>query len=170
MQILTRTEFNSLEDLFIYEIEDLYDAEKRLAEALPKMVEVTSNTKLRATLTSHLNETQRQAERLEMIFQKLDREPERETCDAMKGLLKECQEVIDAKADDAVRDAAIIAAAQRVEHYEMAGYGTARNLARKIGQDEAADLLQQSLNEEGEADATLTLIAEEEVNALACQT
>lgn len=167
MQILTRNEFNSLDELFLYEIEDLYDAEKRLAQALPKMVEAANNSKLRAALTSHLNETHQQVERLEMIFRQLDREPVRETCDAMKGLLKECQEVVEAKGDNAVLDAAIIAAAQRVEHYEMAGYGTARTLARQIGHFEAAELLQQSLNEEGEADATLTLIAEEEVNQLA---
>lgn len=159
MPIFSSTEFNSLEELFCHQIEDLYDAEKRLCSALPKMADAAKDPQLKTAFQSHLRETERQVNRLEQIFKSMGKEPERETCEAMKGLIKEGEEMIQAKGDDDVRDAALIAAAQRVEHYEIAGYGTARTFAERLGQAEAARLLQETLEEESAADSKLTKIA-----------
>src|SRR5579872_4845500 len=115
-------EFKSFEDLFEGQLQDLYDAEKRLIEALPKMAEAATSPDLRLAITTHLRETQQQVSRLERVFAGLGREPKRETCPAMKGLIAEGEEMIKATAAPAVKDAGLIAAAQRVEHYEMAGY------------------------------------------------
>ena len=156
--------FNSLEDLFLSQIEDLYDAEQRIIRALPKMSEAAKNPQLKRALDTHLTETRKQVDRLETVFRGLDKTPERETCEAMKGLLREGEEMMDAKGDPDVRDQAIIAAAQRVEHYEMAGYGTARALAQHLGHNEAARLLQATLDEEKHADQTLTQVAESSIN------
>jgi ferritin-like metal-binding protein YciE len=164
MAIFGTPEFNSLEDLFINQIEDLYDAEHRIIRALPKMSEAARSTELKQAFDQHLAETRHQVERLDEIFRQLNRSPQRETCEAMKGLLREGEEMIDAKGDPNVRDAALIAAAQRVEHYEMAGYGTARSLAMHLGRSEAAELLEQTLEEEKAADSKLTHVAESGVN------
>lgn len=164
MGLFTSTKYENLNDLFIDQIKDLYDAEQRLCETLPDMAEAASSPALRAAFNQHLNETKGQVRRLEQVFNLLDIEPERETCDAMKGLISEGKSVIDAKGDDAVRDAALIAAAQRVEHYEIAGYGSARAFARQLGLEQAATLLQQTLDEESAADEKLTQIAESSVN------
>jgi ferritin-like metal-binding protein YciE len=120
MKLFTSLEFNSLEDLFIEQIEDLYDAEKRLTQALPKMAEASHSPDLRSAFQTHLRETEGHVVRLERIFQKLGRSPERETCEAMKRLIAEGEAMISAKGDPNVKDAALIAAAQRVEHYEIA--------------------------------------------------
>jgi ferritin-like metal-binding protein YciE len=160
-------ELNSLEDLFVNQLEDLYDAEKRITEALPKMADAANSRELKQAFQSHLLETQQQVARLEQIFGQLGREPERETCQAMKGLLSEGEQMIKATGDADVKDAALIAAAQRVEHYEMAGYGTARTIAQRLGHTDAARLLQTTLNEEGNADKKLTAIAEQSVNVQA---
>lgn len=152
--------FDTLEDLFIEQIEDLYDAEKRLTTAIPKMAEAAHAKKLKDALNAHLHETESQVERLEQIFQQLGKEPRREACAGMKGLVAEGSEMVNATGDADVKDAAIIAAAQRVEHYEMAGYGTARALAEHLGHDHAAGLLQETLDEEKHADEKLTEIAE----------
>ena len=157
-------EFNSLEDLFVEQLEDLYDAEKRLTEALPKMADAAKAADLKRAFQSHLRETEQQVTRLETIFQQLGKEPEGKTCEAMKGLISEGSEMIKAKGDPSVKDAALIAAAQRVEHYEMASYGTARTFAQQLGHAEAARLLQTTLMEEGNADKKLTEIAEKNVN------
>lgn len=157
-------ELNSLEDLFVNQLEDLYDAEKRLTEALPKMADAANSRELKQAFQSHLVETQQQVTRLEQIFGQLGKQPERETCQAMKGLISEGEEMIKASGDADVKDAALIAAAQRVEHYEMAGYGTARTIAQRLGHNDAARLLQVTLNEEGNADKKLTAIAEQSVN------
>ena len=167
MGLLTSEHFDSLDDLFLQQIEDLYDAEKRLTSALPKMAEKASNADLKQAFQSHLTETEGQVRRLEQVFEMLGKSPERETCAAMKGLIKEGEDVLDAKGDAEVLDAALIAAAQRVEHYEIAGYGTVRNLARRLGHTRAAELLQQTLDEEGNADKKLTSIAESHVNTQA---
>jgi ferritin-like metal-binding protein YciE len=167
MGLFTSKEFNSLDDLFFDQIGDLYDAEKRLTEALPKMVEAASDAELKDAFQHHLEETKKQVKRLENVFKQLGREPERETCDAMKGLLSEGEEIIGAKGDPAVLDAALIAAAQRVEHYEMAGYGTAREFADRLGHMEAVKLLQETLDEEKKADKKLTEIAARGINAKA---
>ncbi len=160
-------EFNSLEDLFIEQLEDLYDAEHRITDALPKMADAATSVELKQAFQKHLRETENQVVRLEQIFSQLGKEPSRETCAAMKGLLSEGEDMVKAKGDPYVKDAALIAAAQRVEHYEMAGYGTARTFAEQLGHSEAARLLQATLDEEGNANKTLTAIAEQGVNQAA---
>ncbi len=164
MALFSTTEFNSLKDLFIDQIEDLYDAENRLTKALPKMAEAAHSPQLRQAIQTHLTETQGHVSRLETIFREINVEPKREVCEAMKGLIAEGEEMIGAKGDSDVKDAALIAAAQRVEHYEMSGYGTARTFAQRLGLTQAANLLQQTLNEEVAADRKLTQIAEGAVN------
>lgn len=170
MALFSRTEFNNLEDLFVDQLEDLYDAEKRLTKALPKMAETAKSPQLGSAFREHLRETEGHVRRLEDVFRMLGRTPNRETCEAMQGLVKEGEEMMQAKGDDLVRDAALIAAAQRVEHYEMAGYGTARTFARRLGLEPAAKLLQETLDEEVAADHKLTNIAEQTVNVQAART
>ena len=164
MGLFTSTEFNSMDDLFEHELKDLYDAEQRLTKALPKMKEKATNPELRQAFDDHLRETERHIERLEEIFEKLGKEPERQKCDAMVGLIKEGDHVLSADGNADILDAALIAAAQRVEHYEIAGYGTARAFARRLGNNYAAELLQETLDEEAAADEKLTMIAESSVN------
>ena len=156
-----------MEDLYVNQLEDLYDAEKRLTKALPKMADAAHDSKLKHAFEAHQKTTETHVKRLEQIFQQMDREPHRETCQAMKGLISEGEEMINAKGNDDVRDAALIAAAQRVEHYEMAGYGTLRNFAESLGHPEAARILQQTLDEEGKADKELSKLAEGHVNTKA---
>jgi ferritin-like metal-binding protein YciE len=160
MGLFSNNTFNSLSDLLLEQLQDLYDAEQRLVEALPKMRDAASSSQLKNAFDSHLEETRGHVRRLENIFSQLGYAAERQTCPAMKGLIKEGQEMIDAEGDPVVKDAALIAAAQRVEHYEMAGYGAVRSFARKMGLPEVADTLQMTLNEEGEADRKLTAIAD----------
>lgn len=160
---------NSMEDLFINQIEDLYDAEKRITKALPKMIDAATSSNLKEALQHHLTETEGHVTRLERIFSGLNRTPERETCEAMKGLLSEGEEMIKADGAPDVKDAALIAAAQRVEHYEMSGYGTARTFAQRLGYTDAASLLQSTLREEMAADKKLTEIAESSVNVRAAR-
>jgi ferritin-like metal-binding protein YciE len=168
MGFLTRTEFNSLEDLFVEQLKDLYDAEQRLVEALPKMANAANSSSLRQAFTAHLEETRNHVTRLEQVFNSIGVEAERQTCQAMKGLVSEGSDMIDSKGSNpAVRDAGLIAAAQRVEHYEMAGYGTARTFAEQLGMAQAADLLQSTLDEEEAADEKLTQLATQKINAQA---
>ncbi len=127
MALFTSTEFRNLEDLFYDELQDLYDAEQRLTKALPKMAEAAECSKLKQAFQHHLQETENHIDRLERVFSLINKDAKSKTCEAMKGLISEGEEVIKAKGDADVKDAAIIAAAQRVEHYEMAGYGAARN-------------------------------------------
>jgi ferritin-like metal-binding protein YciE len=157
MPLFTSTEFNSFQDLFVDQIKDLYDAENRLTEALPKMAEAANSSQLRQAILDHLRETQGHVSRLEQVFRAVNVEPERETCDAMKGLIAEGETMIKAKGDATIKDAALIAAAQRVEHYEISGYGTARSFAQRLGLTQAANLLQQTLNEEKAADEKLNM-------------
>lgn len=159
--------YDTLEDLFWDQIKDLYDAEHRILDALPKMAEAASSEHLRNAFVTHEKETRQQVERLDSIFRLGNKEPERETCQAAKGLIAEGSDVISSKGNPDVRDAGLIAAAQRVEHYEMAGYGTARNLAERIGLHKAAELLQATLDEEGATDKKLTALATSEVNVAA---
>jgi len=167
MSFFTSLEFNSLEDLFIEQIEDLYDAEQRIVQALPKMADAAHSPDLRSAFQTHLRETEGQVVRLERIFQKLGRSPERETCAAMKGLISEGEQMVGAKGDPYVKDAALIAAAQRIEHYEIAAYGTARTFARQLGREAIANELQETLDEEGNADKILTELAEGIINVKA---
>jgi ferritin-like metal-binding protein YciE len=164
---LFNSEFNSLQDLLVEQLEDLYDAEKRLVKALPKMAEAAHSSQLRQAFEAHLTETEGHVSRLERIFSQIRVEPKRETCQAMKGLIAEGEEMIGAKGNPDVKDAALIAAAQRVEHYEMSGYGSARTFAQRLGHTDVANTLQQTLNEEAAADEKLTRIAESSVNVQA---
>lgn len=155
---------DSLDNLFLVQLQELYDAELRLIDALPKMVEGARSTELKHALEHHLEETRDHVSRLEWIFEGMDVAPIRWTCEAMKGLVSEGGTILGARGDDFVRDAAIIAAAQRVEHYEMAGYGTVRTWAEQLGLSNAADVLQLTLDEEKNANNMLTEIAEHSVN------
>ncbi|MCL4854764.1 MAG: ferritin-like domain-containing protein [Bryobacteraceae bacterium] len=167
MGLFTSKQFNSLDELLLDQLKDLYDAEHRVIEALPLMAEAAHSSVLKEAFLKHLDQTKVQAARLEQIFQHLGVSPERHTCDAIKGIVKEGDDVVQAKGDPDVKDAALIAAAQRVEHYEIAGYGTARTFAHRLGHRDVADLLQQTLDEEGETDHLLTEIAEQSVNVKA---
>jgi ferritin-like metal-binding protein YciE len=167
MSLFNWTELKTLEDLFQVQIEDLYDAEQRLVQALPKMADAAHSADLKSAFRTHLTETKGHVSRLERIFKKLNKQPKRETCPAMKGLIAEGDEMVGASGDPNVKDAALIAAAQRVEHYEIAAYGTVRTLARHLGREDIADELQKTLDEEGNADKILTEIAESSVNVRA---
>jgi ferritin-like metal-binding protein YciE len=141
------------------QLQDLYDAEQQSIKVLPKMIQEAKSDELRAALSEHLEVTMTQAERIETICEELDTDPENEKCKGMEGVLKEGGEMLKGTGEE-VRDAAIIAAGQRVEHYEIAGYGTARAYAELLGYDEAANMLAQTLEEEKEADQTLSSLAE----------
>lgn len=158
-------EFKSLNDLFVSQLQDLYDAENRLTKALPKMAEAAKSPMLRTAFESHLRQTEHHIKRLEQVFGQLGLEAKGETCEAMKGLIMEGSEMIDAKGDENTRDAGLIAAAQKVEHYEIASYGTVRTFAQHLGRSDLAQILQQTLNEETQTDMKLTEIAENQVNA-----
>jgi ferritin-like metal-binding protein YciE len=157
----------NLRELYVDELKDLYDAEHQVLEALPKLEEKAATHELKDGFAAHFEQTRKQVERLERIFSELGEPAERKTCKGMKGLLAEGDGFIRAMGDDETIDAALIAAAQRVEHYEMAAYGTLRTFARLLGFDRQARLLQQSLDEEGDTDKQLTRIAESWVNAQA---
>jgi ferritin-like metal-binding protein YciE len=155
---------DSLQALYVEELRDLYNAENQLLKALPKMAKGASAPELKQAFEEHLEQTKEHIERLEEIFEKLDKKPTGKTCHGMKGLIEEGSEILEEEGDDSVLDAGIIAAAQKVEHYEIASYGTVRTFAEMLGEDGAAGLLQQTLNEEGETDQRLTELAEEVVN------
>jgi ferritin-like metal-binding protein YciE len=161
---LFANEFNNLQDLFVQQLKDLYDAEQQLTQALPQMAEAASSADLRDAFNMHYRQTQEHVRRLEQVFRGINCEPDSESCPAMRGLIKEGQEMISAKGDPTVRDAGLIAAAQRVEHYEMAGYGTVRTFAHQLGRDDLARILQQTLDEEGQTDKMLTSLAERGIN------
>jgi len=152
-------DLQSLKDLFIDELRDLYDAENQITEALPKLIKKTHYPQLKSALEEHLEVTRGQIRRLDSIFERLGVKSSGESCKGMKGLIKEGDDMATRDGSPAVIDAAIISAAQRVEHYEMAGYGTVRTYAGLLGEQEFANLLQQTLDEEKEADKTLTDIA-----------
>ena len=160
-------EFNGLEDLFRHELKDLYDAEHRLVEALPQMAEKATNPRLKQAFEDHLQQTEKHVQRLESIFEHLGIEPDRVKCDAMVGLVKEGSNVLSADGDADTIDAGLIAAAQKVEHYEIAGYGTLRTFAHRLNDEYAAELCQQTLEDEKATDQLLTEIAERSVNPAA---
>jgi ferritin-like metal-binding protein YciE len=157
-------EFNSLEDLYVDELRDLYSAENQILKALPKMAKAASHRELQRAFTQHERQTQRQVKRLERIFKDLGESPKGKKCVGMEGLIKEAQELIREKPDPEVLDAGLISKAQHVEHYEIAGYGTVRTYARQLGYNQQAELLQQTLDEEGETDKLLTQLAENSIN------
>ena len=151
---------SSFQELYVKELQDIYDAENQLVKALPKMAEGASSEELRNAFEEHLEQTKGHVQRLEQIFEKLGEKAKGEKCKGMEGLVKEGNEVLQEDMADSVKDAAIIGAAQRVEHYEIAAYGTARTFASLLGEDEAVELLEQTLEEEKETDEKLTQLAE----------
>ena len=160
---------NNLQDLFVHELKDLYSAEQQILQVLPKMATATEHQELRQAFEEHLEVTREQVKRLDMIADELGVDLKGHKCRGMEGIIREGQELLDAKADASTLDAALIGAAQRVEHYEIAGYGTARTFARRLGHERAAELLQRTLDEEGNTDHRLTAIAEGMVNREAQQ-
>jgi len=156
-----------LDDLFVEEMQDLYSAENQLVQALPKIAKAASSPELRRAFEDHLEQTKGHVRRIEEIFSDIEGSPKGKKCVGMEGLLKEGKEFLDDDIQDEVRDAALISAAQRVEHYEIAGYGSARAHAEELGYSEAVTLLQQTLDEEKDADRKLTQIAETRVNEYA---
>jgi ferritin-like metal-binding protein YciE len=149
----------SIEELFIHECKDLLSAEKQLVKALPKMAKGAGNERLRSAFEEHLEQTKTHVERLEEVFSLLGKTARAEHCKGMEGLLEEGSELLEEEGEATVKDAAIIGAAQKVEHYEISGYGSARTLAELLGHEEAVQLLQQTLDEEKAADAKLTKLA-----------
>lgn len=157
-------ELASLQDLYLHELKDLYSAEKQITKALPKMAKAATNAKLRDGFVKHLEQTKGHLERLEKIFDRLGKSSRGEKCKGMEGLLIEGAKLLEEDATPEVLDAGLISAAQRVEHYEMAGYGCARTYAEILGDKEGAKLLDQTLKEEGETDKKLTLLATTTIN------
>jgi len=155
---------NTLEQLYISELRDLYSAENQLLKALPKMAKGASSPELKDAFEKHLEQTKGHVERLEQIFQHLDENPKGKTCHAMKGLIEEGSEILKEDGEDSVLDAGIIVAAQKVEHYEIASYGSVRTFANLLNQDEPARLLQSTLDEESETNEILNGLAEGIVN------
>jgi ferritin-like metal-binding protein YciE len=155
----------TLEKLYINELRDLYSAENQLLKALPKMAKGASSAELKEAFENHLAETETHVERLEQIFKDLEENPKGKTCHGMKGLIEEGSEILEEEGEESVLDAGIIVAAQKVEHYEMAGYGSVRAFAQLLGQEEAAQLLQTTLDEESKANELLNQLAETTVNA-----
>ena len=155
---------NSLQDLYVSELKDLYDAENRILKALPKMAEAANSPDLRTAFEQHLQQTRRHAERLEQILRGLDESPKGKKCKGIEGIIDEGEDLMEEDAPPSVADAALIAAAQRVEHYEIAAYGTVRSYARRLGFQDQAELLNQTLQEEDETDKRLTSLAESSVN------
>jgi len=157
-------ELDTLKDLYIAELKDLYSAEKQILKALPKVIKATKHPELKAAFKTHLQQTGEHARRLELICEELGATPRGKRCVGMAGLIEEGAELIEKRSDDDVLDAGLIAAAQHIEHYEMAGYGTVRTYARQLGYESQAQLLQQTLDEEGETDHLLTDLAEARIN------
>ena len=151
---------NPFQELFVDELKDIYNAEQQLMKALPKMADAASDRQLKAGFSKHLKQTQGHARRLERVFKLLGEKPAGKTCEAMKGLIKEGREIMKEDLPDTVMDAALIGAAQKVEHYEIASYGTLRTYAELMERDDVAELLQATLDEEGQTDKQLTQIAE----------
>lgn len=146
-------------DLLVHELKDLYSAENQLLKALPRMAKAATSDELREAFETHLQQTEDQVERLEKIGKQLGETMKGKKCKAMEGLVAEAKEVMEEDAEAELMDLALIGAAQKVEHYEIAGYGTARTLAELVGEDDIADILQETLDEEGATDKLLTKIA-----------
>lgn len=154
----------SMQDLYLHELKDIYNAEKQILQALPKMAEKATHIELRQAFEEHHRVTEEQVRRLDTIFDNLGQSASGKKCKGMEGLIEEGEEILEEDADPDVRDAALIAAAQRIEHYEIAAYGTARTYAQQLGFDNHVDLLQRTLDEEGQTDRRLTELAESRVN------
>jgi ferritin-like metal-binding protein YciE len=154
----------SLHDLYLAELKDLYDAENRIIKALPSMAKAANSPELRNAFEEHLQQTLIHVDRLEQIFQTMDESPKGEKCKGLQGIIDEGEDMMSEDAPPAVMDAALIASAQRVEHYEIAVYGTVRTYARRLGHEDHAALLNETLQEEGETDKKLTSLAESYIN------
>jgi ferritin-like metal-binding protein YciE len=159
--------FQNLTDLFVETLKDLYDAEKQVEKALPKMEQAANSAELKEGFRQHLDQTHHQVERLDQIFQDLNMRSQAKTCKGMEGIISEGKEFMGEKGDPAVMDAGLIEAAQKVEHYEISSYGTARTFASQLGYSNAARLLQQTLDEEKQTDEKLTSLAERGINTQA---
>jgi ferritin-like metal-binding protein YciE len=162
-------EMGTLHEAFVEELRDTYDAEKQLTKALPKMAKAANSPELREAIESHLEETRQQVERLEQVFAAVDEKVRGKHCDGIAGIIQEAQAIMQEDFDEPTADACLIAAAQRAEHYEMAAYGTLVAWARAMGHDDAADLLQETLDEEKAADEKLNSLAEGGINEEAAQ-
>jgi ferritin-like metal-binding protein YciE len=160
LEVHTMT-IESLRELYVEQLKDLYSAEQQLIKALPKMAKAATSEELKKAFEDHLTQTREQAQRIETIFEEMDEKPTGKKCKAMEGLVKEGAEVIEEDMEDSLKDAALIAAAQRVEHYEIAGYGCVKAYASRLGDENAVSLLEQTLEEEKKADVLLNGIAEE---------
>ena len=154
----------TLKELYVNELRDLYNAENQLLKALPKMAKGASSEELKDAFEKHLEQTKSHVERLEEVFEDIGEKPKGKTCRAMKGLIEEGSEILEEDGEESVIDAGIIVAAQKVEHYEIASYGSVRTFAQLLGKDRSADLLQTTLDEESEANELLTKLAEDIVN------
>ena len=168
MGLLTKP-IKSLDDLFVHTLQDIYYAEQQITKALPKMIAKVSTPELKQGLEKHLGETRNQISRLEQVFQMHGHTPKAVTCPAIDGIIEEANEILGAAKDQDVLDAAAAAAAQAVEHYEIARYGTLIAWARELGRDDCASVLEPTLAEEKRADQTLTDVAEARLNRLAAQ-
>lgn len=157
-------QINSLQDLFVIELRDVLDAEQQITKALPLMAEAAHAETVKAKFKAHLKQTEDQINRLKRVFELVGVEAEPEHCDGMEGLIKDGQKVLKAKGDPMAIDAALIAAAQKVEHYEIASYGTLRTFAQTLGYHDAARLLGETLTEEKDTDKLLTQVAEQSIN------
>jgi ferritin-like metal-binding protein YciE len=155
---------DTLQQLYSNELRDLYNAENQLLKALPKMAKAASSDELKSAFEKHLEQTKSHVERLERVFEDLGEKPKGKTCRAMKGLIEEGSEILEHDGEQSVRDAGIIVAAQKVEHYEIAGYGSVRTFAHLLGQNKAAELLQSTLDEESETNELLNRLAESIIN------
>ncbi|TXK45803.1 ferritin-like domain-containing protein [Pontibacter qinzhouensis] len=155
---------NNLNDLLLHELKDIYSAENQITKALPAMMKACSSEKLKSAFQDHLEVTERQIDRLEKVFELMGEKVKGEKCKAMEGIIKEAESMMSEKADADVMDAALIASAQRVEHYEIAAYGTVCTFAKQLGLTDVADLLHQTLEEEKTTDQLLTQIAESNIN------
>ena len=154
----------SLQELLLEELKDLYDAEDRILKALPKMAQAATNAQLKQGFEFHRTQTEQHVARLEKAFEHLDASAKKKTCEAIKGIIEEGEDLMGTKMEPEVADAALIGAAQKVEHYEIASYGTVRSWAQQLGQTEVASLLEQTLEEEKQTDQKLTQLAESMVN------
>ena len=155
---------NSAQDLAVYKLQSIYDAEQQALQEYPQFSAAVSSQELKQALQQHVHQTQQQVQRLDQIFQQMGQQPGGQTCISMQGLIQEAQQLIQQGGAPEVLDAAIIGAAQAIEHHEIAAYGTARTLAQQLGMQQAAQLLEQTLEEEKQTDARLTQLAEQNVN------
>jgi len=162
-------DMGTLHEAFVEELRDIYDGEKQLTKALPKMAKAANSPELREAIEAHLEETRQQIQRLEQVFAAVEEKPRGKHCDGIAGIIEEGQAIMEENFDEATADACLIAAAQRAEHYEMATYGTLVAWARVMGHDDAADLLQETLDEETAADEKLNALAEGGINEQAAE-